>query len=361
MESTALSTSAKTRTPCPPAQQTALEVLAANGVDTIIQSGNGDADTRHLARHSALQPRPKVAPRRRHRRHSIAQSAGGWRIQVQPAKRRPRRYDVTAWIQDRANELLRQGNAGVKRVGYNSAMRAATTTEEDFICPTCATCGSRRHGGDPGRKTHAGVDPLGGAARPYWEPINSFTASIFKSSTAARSHLFLHDGRPRRANPHGLLQPLCDGAARGVEGSISGGLRQRSGLRPARDRDAFLGADEPQPLSRRGDSIPAHAPPGVEREFCVGKTVVSSGMIDRVVAGLGRGSGKFRLDSSGSCRDCSTSCCFGGEESAGASFLRFDGSVWTTDKDGLIMDLLAAEITARTGKDPGRALSRSDG
>ncbi len=95
----------------------------------------------------------------------------------------------------------------------------------------------------------------------------------------------------------------------------------------------------------------------------VGKTLVSSSMIDRVVNKLGRKLyGGARWDSNGSRRGCSTApCCFGGEESAGASFLRRDGTVWTTDKDGPIMDLLAAEITARTGKDPGEHYQRADG
>ena len=124
---------------------------------------------------------------------------------------------MTEWIQNRANELLRHGNAGVKRVGYNSALRAATTAEEDFLLPYVRDLAEVVDmEAIRGARLTLAVDPLGGAALPYWEPINSlYGLDIQVVNPAARPHLFLHDCRPRRANPDGLLQPLCDGAAGG--------------------------------------------------------------------------------------------------------------------------------------------------
>ena len=148
----------------------------------------------------------------------------------------------------------------------------------------------------------------------------------------------------------------------GLKDRISGGLRQRSGCRPARDRHAFGGADESESLSGGGDPLFADAPAAVAGRRG-SRQNAGQQQHDRP---SGEEAGppacpKCRWDSSGSCLDCSTArCCFGGEESAGASFLRLDGTVWTTDKDGPIMDLLAAEITARTGKDPGEHYQRID-
>ena len=160
-----------------------------------------------------------------------------------------------------------------------------------------------------------------------------------------------HDGKIRMD----CSSPYAMAGLVGLKDQLRRGVRQRSRLRPARHRHAVGGPDEPQPLtwpwrsatcSRTGPHWPAQA--------AVGKTLVSSSMIDRVVHKLGRRLCEvpvgFKWFAPGL---FDGSCCFGGEESAGASFLRRDGTVWTTDKDGPIMDLLAAEITARTGKDPG--------
>ena len=160
-----------------------------------------------------------------------------------------------------------------------------------------------------------------------------------------------HDGKIRMdcSSPYAMARLVR------AEGPLSRRVRQRSGRRPARHRHAVGGAPQSEPLSRGRDPLPADAPPGVARaarrsarRWCRAR------MIDRVVASLGRKLCEvpvgFKWFVAGL---LDGSFCFGGEESAGASFLRRDGSVWTTDKDGLVLDLLAAEMTARTGRDPG--------
>ena len=272
---------------------------------------------------------------------------------------------MTGWIQDRANELLRGGNAGVKRVPFATAIKAATT-HAGGLRPAlrrrpARTSSTWTRSAPPASKL--GVDPLGGAAVPYWEPINAVYGLDIAVVNPAVDPTFSfmtvdHDGKIRMdcSSPYAMARLV------GAEGPVPRRLRQRPRRGPARHRHAVGGADEPEPLPGGGHPLPARRTARSGRRTpAVGKTLVSSSMIDRVVQQLGR-------------RLCEVpvgfkwfvpglfdgSCCFGGEESAGASFLRRDGTVWTTDKDGLIMDLLAAEITARTGKDPGRALPRAD-
>jgi phosphoglucomutase len=200
-----------------------------------------------------------------------------------------------------------------------------------------------------------GVDPLGGAARPYWEPINSMygtdIAVVNPVIDPAFSFMTVdHDGKIR-------MDPSSPYAMAGLVG-----LKDRFRVAFANDPDAdrhgivtrSLGLMNPNHyLAVCIRYLVSHRPnwPG---SAAVGKTLVSSSLIDRVVAGLGRRLYEvpvgFKWFVPGL---LDGSCCFGGEESAGASFLRLDGTVWTTDKDGPILDLLAAEITARTGKDPG--------
>ena len=169
-----------------------------------------------------------------------------------------------------------------------------------------------------------------------------------------RSGVRVHDAGPRRQDPDGLFQPIRDGGARRAEGSVPGSGRERSRCRPARHRDAFVRADEPEPFSGGRDRLSARQPAPWPAAAAIGKTVVSSSMIDRVTRDLGRRLAEvpvgFKWFAPGL---ADGRMCFGGEESAGASFLRRNGTVWTTDKDGMIMGLLAAEISARTGKDPG--------
>ena len=151
-----------------PAQRTALEVLAANGVDTMIQRDNGVTPTPVISRAILVYNRDrKDAPRRWHCHYALAQSARGRRLQVQSDERRPCRYGCDRWVQDRANELLRGDNAGVKRVPFAAAMKAASTHQEDFVLPyvhdlrNVVDMDAIRAAG-----LKLGVDPLGGASLP---------------------------------------------------------------------------------------------------------------------------------------------------------------------------------------------------
>ena len=268
----------------------------------------------------------------------------------------PADTDVTGWVQRRANELLRKGNIGVKRVPLAAAMKAATTHQQDFVLPYVQDL---KHIVDidaiRGAGLTLGVDPLGGAARPYWEPINA----IYKLDIAIVNPVidprfaFMtvdHDGKIRMdpSSPYamarlvGLKDRYQVAFANDPDSDRHGIVTSSSGLM---NPNHYLAVAIRYLLTHR-PHWPAHA--------AVGKTLVSSTMIDRVVAKLGRRLCEvpvgFKWFVPGLFEG---SLCFGGEESAGASFLRHDGTVWTTDKDGPIMDLLAAEITARTGKDPG--------
>lgn len=341
-----------------PAQQTALEVLAANEVNTIIQRDNGITPTPVISRailnynrglKSRLADGIVITPS-----HNPPEDGG---FKYNPPNGGPADTDVTAWIQDRANELLRQGNIGVKRIGYNSALRAATTREEDFIVPyvhDLADVVDMKAIRDA-RLTLA-VDPLGGAALPYWEPINALYGIDVQVVNPRLDPAFSfmtvdHDGRIRMdcsspwamARLVGLKDQYRVAFANDPDSDRHGIVTPSSGLM---NPNHYLAVAIRYLLAQR---------PAWNGSAVVGKTVVSSGMIDRVVAALKRQLWEvpvgFKWFVPGL---LDSSCCFGGEESAGASFLRFDGSVWTTDKDGPIMDLLAAEITARTGKDPGQ-------
>jgi phosphoglucomutase len=340
-----------------PAQRTALEVLAANDVHTVIQQEDGVTPTPVISRAILAYNRGRkahladgivVTPS-----HNPPEDGG---IKYNPPNGGPADTDVTKWMQDRANALLREGNAGVKRVPFEKAFKAATTRQEDYILPYVQDL---RNVIDMEIIREAGlvlgVDPLGGAAVHYWEPINrvyklNITVVNPKVDPTFSFMTVDHDGKIRMdcSSPYAMASLV--------------GLKDRYRLAFANDPDSdrhgivtpSAGLMNPNHyLAVAIRYLLTHRPQWPTDAF-VGKTLVSSGMIDRVVAKLGR-------------RLCEVpvgfkwfvpglfdgSCCFGGEESAGASFLRHDGTVWTTDKDGPIMNLLAAEITARTGKDPG--------
>ena len=340
-----------------PAQRTALEVLAANGVETIIQRDGGVTPTpviswailvHNRGRKEHLADGIVITPS-----HNPPEDGG---FKYNPPNGGPADTDVTGWVQRRANVLLRKGNAGVKRVPFASAVKAASTHEDDLVLPYVRDL---EHVVDMEAIRAAGltlgVDPLGGAALPYWEPINA----IYKlhitvvNPTLDPTFSFMtvdHDGKIRMdpSSPYAMARLV--------------GLKDHFGVAFANDPDSdrhgivtsstglmnpnhYLAVAIRYLLSHR-PGWPAHA--------AIGKTLVSSGLIDRVVAKLGRRLYEVPVGFKWFVPGLfDGSCCFGGEESAGASFLRHDGTVWTTDKDGPIMDLLAAEITARTGKDPG--------
>ncbi len=351
-----------------PAQRTALEVLAANGVSTLIQKDDGVTPTPVIShailaynrgRTTGLADGIVVTPS-----HNPPED-GGFKYNATDGG--PAGDAATGWIQDRANALLREGGGGAKRMPLAAAMRAATTHETDYVLPYVRDL---RHVVDMDAIRQAGlalgVDPLGGASMPYWEPIDSIYGLDIEVVNPAIDPAFAfmtvdHDGKIRMdpSSPYAMARLI--------------GLKDRYRLAFANDPDAdrhgivtsSAGLMNPNHyLAVAIEYLLTHRPRW-PASAAVGKTLVSSGMIDRVVAKLGRRLsevpvgfkwlGPHLFDAS---------YCFGGEESAGASFLRQDGTAWATDKDGLIMVLLAAEITARTGRDPGehyRALTEEFG
>ena len=342
-----------------PAQRTALEVLAANNVETIIQADNGITPTPVISRAILVYNRDRkqkdhladgivVTPS-----HNPPEDGG---FKYNPPNGGPADTDVTRWVQNRANELLRAGNVGVNRIPFTKAMKAATTHQEDFILPYVRDL-KNVIDMDAIRGAHLklGVDPLGGASLPYWEPINSIYGLeiVITNKIIDPTFSFMtvdHDGKIRMdcSSPYAMarLVALKDqyqvAFGNDTDADRHGIVTPAAGLM---NPNHYLAVAIRYLLTHR---------PQWRNTVAVGKTLVSSSMIDRVVKKLGRKLSEvpvgFKWFVPGL---IDGSYCFGGEESAGASFLRLDGTVWTTDKDGLIMDLLAAEITARTGKDPG--------
>jgi len=340
-----------------PAQRTALEVLAANNVETIIQKNDGVTPTPVISRAILVHNRG----RKEHLADGIVVTPshnpprdGGFKYN--PPNGGPADTDITKWVETRANELLRSGNAAVKRVAYASALAAATTHQDDYVLPYVRDLGSvidmeaiRAAG------LKLGVDPLGGASEPYWEPINSIykleiTVVNPKIDPTFSFMTVDHDGEIRMdcSSPYAMAGLL----------KLKDKFRVAFGNDPDADRHGIVtpssGLMNPNHYLAVAIQYLLTHRPDWPHGAAVGKTLVSSNMIDRVVHQLGRKLSEvpvgFKWFAPGL---FDGSCCFGGEESAGASFLRRDGTVWTTDKDGPIMALLAAEITARTGKDPG--------
>jgi len=340
-----------------PAQRTALEVLAANGVETVIQGGNGVTPTPAISRVILAHNRGRtdrladgivITPS-----HNPPEDGG---FKYNPTNGGPADSEVTDWIQKRANALLRVGNADTKRIPFVAAIGSATTYEHDFIAPYVDDL---RNVVDM-EAIHAaglklGVDPLGGAAVHYWEPINAAykldIAVVNPQVDPTFSFMTVdHDGKIRMdcSSPYAMARLV--------------GLKDHYQVAFANDTDAdrhgivtpSAGLLNPNHYLAVAIRYLLRHRSGWSAAAAVGKTLVSSGLIDRVVAGLGRSLWEVPVGFKWFVPGLSDgSVCFGGEESAGASFLRMDGMVWTTDKDGLIMNLLAAEITARTGKDPG--------
>jgi phosphoglucomutase len=340
-----------------PAQSTALEVLAANGVDTIIQRDDGFTPTPAISRAILAYNRGRgehladgivVTPS-----HNPPPDGG---FKYNPPNGGPADTDVTRTVQDRANELLRAGNDGVRRLTLESALRTGRIVEQDLIGPYVDDLANVVDlPAIRGAGLKLAVDPLGGASVGYWAPINE------------RYGLDVDVVNPRVDPTFGFMTVDHDGKIR-MDCSSPYAMARLVSLK---DRYRLAFANDPD-SDRHGIVTPSvglmnpnhylavairylltHRPRWPSRA-AVGKTLVSSSMIDRVVSDLARTLYEvpvgFKWFVAGL---FDGSCCFGGEESAGASFLRLDGSVWTTDKDGLIMDLLAAEITAVTGRDPG--------
>jgi phosphoglucomutase len=340
-----------------PAQRTALEVLAVNEVKTVIQCDDGVTPTPVISRAILAHNRGRVAQRADGivitPSHNPPEDGG---IKYNPPNGGPADTDVTGWIEARANELLRAANREVRRLVPEAARAAPNVCAEDLAGPYIADLESvidfepiRRAG------LRIGVDPLGGAAVAYWKLIAErygldITVVNGRVDPTFSFMTLDHDGKIRMdcSSPYAMasLVGLKDkfDIAWGNDADVDrhGIVTRSQGLL---NPNHFLAVAIHYLLSHR---------PQWSRSAAVGKTLVSSALIDRVVAGLGRQLLEvpvgFKWFAPGL---LDGSLVFGGEESAGASFLRRDGSVWTTDKDGIILGLLAAEITAVTGQDPG--------
>ncbi|NTW35046.1 MAG: alpha-D-glucose phosphate-specific phosphoglucomutase [Syntrophobacteraceae bacterium] len=336
---------------------TALEVLSANGVDVMIQEDLGYTPTPVVSRAILIynHTRPSgladgivVTPS-----HNPPEDGG---FKYNPPHGGPADTGVTRWIEDRANALLDGGNREVQRMSFDAALRTDTTHRIDFIQPyvddlkSVVDLEAIRSAG-----VHIGVDPMGGAVVAFWEPI------------AERYGLNLEVVNPDVDPTFGFMTVDKDGKIR-MDCSSPYAM---ASLIQLKDRfDIAFGNDtdcDRHGIVTRSSGLlnPNHYlsaaihylfqnRPGWPETAAIGKTLVSSSMIDRVARSLHRKLAEvpvgFKWFVDGL---IDGSFGFGGEESAGASFLRMDGTVWTTDKDGIILDLLAAEMTARTGKDPG--------
>lgn len=341
-----------------PAERTAIEVLIANDIETIIQSSGGFTPTPVISRailtlnedrQSSLADGIVVTPS-----HNPPQDGG---FKYNPPNGGPADTEVTSWIQDRANDLLRKGGRDVKRIPFESATRSGQLHEQDFrVAYTedldrvidiekIATS-----------KIRIGVDPLGGSAVHYWEMIAEKWALDLNVVNPAVDATFRfmpldHDGKIRMdcSSPYAMTG-LVD---------LKDKYQIAFGNDPDADRHGIvtpsLGLLNPNHyLAVATNYLLAHRPEWPEKA-AVGKTLVSSTLIDRVVHDFGRNLLEVPVGFKWFVEGLfEATCCFGGEESAGASFLRRNGAVWTTDKDGIILGLLAAEITAVSGRDPGQ-------
>ncbi len=340
-----------------PAFITAVEVLAANGVRLMVQAGRGYTPTPVISHailtwnrdHAGVRADGVVITPS----HNPPDDGG---FKYNPPTGGPADTDITAAIQNRANEILQNGLKAVKRIPFERAMAAETTVAYDYISPYVADLANAvdmEAIAAAGLKI--GVDPMGGSGVAYWRPIaeryglnievvNPYVDPTFGFMTVDK------DGKIRMdcSSPYAMAR-LID---------LKDQFDVAFGNDPDYDRHGIVtrsvGLMNPNHYLSVAVNYLFQNRPEWPADAAVGKTLVSSSMIDRVAAALGRRLAEvpvgFKWFVDGL---LSGVYGFGGEESAGASFLRRDGSVWTTDKDGFIMDLLAAEILARTGRDPG--------
>lgn len=340
-----------------PAQESALEVLAANGVTTIIEEKNGYTPTPVIShailafnqnRKEGLADGVVITPS-----HNPPEDGG---FKYNAFNGGPADTDATNWIQERANTLMRGKNVEVRKIPHQQALHASTTIQKNYVTDYVADLinvvdmDRIKKGG-----LKLGVDPLGGASIGYWEPIihhygldltivNPVVDPTFRFMSVD------HDGKIRMdcSSPHAMAKLV----------KLKDQFQVAFGNDPDADRHGIVtpaGLMNPNHfLAVAIRYLFTHRPEWVAQAG-VGKTLVSSSLIDRVAQSIGRKlvevpvGFKWFVDGLHA-----GSLGFGGEESAGASFLRRNGKVWSTDKDGIIMDLLAAEITAVTGKDPGQ-------
>jgi phosphoglucomutase len=351
-----------------PALASALEVLAANGVEVMLAEGDEYTPTPAIShailtynrgRKTGLADGIVITPS-----HDPPHDGG---FKYNPPNGGPAEPVVTNWIEAKANEFLQNGLLGLKRIPYEKARRAPTTHRHDYLNAYITDLANVIDMDTiRGAKISLGVDPLGGAGVHYWGPIAERYGLNLTIVNEAVDPTFRFmtldwDGQIRMdpSSPYAMQRLIglkdrfeiafgCD-----TDHDRHGIVTKSAGLLPP---NHYLAVAILYLFQHR---------PKWRKEAAVGKTVVSSQMIDRVTAKLGRKlyevpvGFKWFVDGL-----LDGSLAFGGEESAGASFVRLDGSVWTTDKDGIVPALLAAEITARMGRDPGeiyRDLTREFG
>ncbi|MFP3516997.1 phosphoglucomutase (alpha-D-glucose-1,6-bisphosphate-dependent) [Pseudomonas sp. SIMBA_077] len=339
-----------------PAGASALEVFAANGVETMIAANDEYTPTPAVShailsynrgRTSGLADGVVITPS-----HNPPESGG---FKYNPPNGGPADTDVTKWIEAKANELLASKLCGVKRISYEQALKASTTHRHDYLNTYVADLKNVIDMDTlRGANLRLGVDPLGGAGVRYWSAIGEhygLNLDVVNTSVDPTFRFMCvdWDGRIR-------MDPSSCHAMQGLIG-----LKERFDVAfacdPDHDRHGIVtpsgGLLAPNNYLAVAIDYLFQNRPHWRADAAVGKTVVSSGLIDRVATRLGRRLYEvpvgFKWFADGL---FDGSLGFGGEESAGASFLRLDGSVWSTDKDGLIPSLLAAEMTARTGRDP---------
>jgi phosphoglucomutase len=339
-----------------PALASALEVFAANGVETMIDEHDGYTPTPVIShailttnkgRSSGLADGVVITPS-----HNPPEDGG---FKYNPPNGGPADTDITAVIERAANGFLADGLRGIKRIPYERARKSASVHRYDYVTPYVTDLAdvvdmeAIRSSG-----VKIGIDPLGGAAVHYWQPIieRYKIAATIVSDVVDPTFRFMTvdwDGKIRMdcSSPYAMARLI--------------GMREKFDVAFANDTDADRhgvvtrsnGLMNPNHYLAAAIAYLFEHRPQWGKDAAVGKTIVSSAIIDRVAQKLGRGlvetpvGFKWFVDGL-----ISGAFGFAGEESAGASFLRRDGSVWTTDKDGLILGLLAAEMTARTKRDP---------
>lgn len=349
-----------------PAFASAIEVFAANGVDVFIQDGLGYTPT-PVVSHAIIIHNRKVADERKKAdgvvitpSHNPPEDGG---FKYNPPHGGPADTATTTIIEKRANEILAQGLADVRRMPYQRAMKADSIHRHDYITPyvndlgtvidmeSIAAAGIR-----------IGIDPLGGAAVAFWHPI----AERYRLNLEVVNEVVDQSFSFMTVDKDGKIRMDCS-SPYAMASLIQ--LRDRFDIACGNDTDV----DRHGIVTKTGLMNPNHYlsaaiwylflnRDGWRPDAAIGKTLVSTSMIDRVGAALDRRvcevpvGFKWFVDGL-----IDGSFGFGGEESAGASFLRRDGTAWTTDKDGIIMNLLACEITARTGKDPAELYRELEG
>lgn len=341
-----------------PAEITAIEVFAANGVEIRISSGDPYTPTPVVSHailrcnrglKTALADGVVITPS-----HNPPEDGG---FKYNPPNGGPAGPEITQVVQSRANQILQDALKDVRRLPYEKALKASVTQRHDFVTPYVEELGCvvdlSKAASD---RLRIGVDPMGGAALGYWDRIAEvhrleLTVVNRADDATFRFMTIDHDGKIRMdcSSPYAMASLI----------RLKDQFDIAFGNDPDVDRHGIVtptaGLLNPNHyLSAVIDYLFQHRP-GWRTDAKIGKTLVSSSMIDRVAASLGRGLAEvpvgFKWFVDGL---LDGSFGFGGEESAGASFLRTDGSVWTTDKDGILLNLLAVEMTALTGADPGQ-------